>query len=73
MLVKFEQICIVQTTRNCDLFDHKKKKKSKTIFDKALTPFWKMFQSLKQLFNALLLIWRLPSFNIPKITVVRHV
>ena len=57
MLVKFEQNRIVETTRNFELFDEKKKKKKKerkkkrrkkhvfikTIFDKALTPFWKTF------------------------------
>ena len=43
------------------------------IFDKALMPFWKTFLWLKQLFNAKLLISRLPSFSVPKITVVRHV
>ena len=39
MLVKFEQNRIVQTVQNFDLFD----KKGFTIFDKASTPFWKMF------------------------------
>ena len=28
---------------------------------------------LKQLFDAKLLIWRLPSFRVPKIMAVRHV
>ena len=78
MLVKFEQNCLVQTTRNFVLFERKKntKKKKKfqkqknknkkkkrffkTIFDKALTPFWKTFLQLRQLFNAKLLISRLP-------------
>ena len=46
---------------------------SKTIFDKALTPFWKTFLWLKQLFNAKLFISRLPSFSVPTITVVQHV
>ena len=48
MLVKFEQNCVVQTTRHFELFEKKKKKKKKpcfftTIFDKALMPFWKTF------------------------------
>ena len=50
MLVEFEQDCIVQTTRNFELFDKKNKQtKTKTCFffltilDKALTPFWKTF------------------------------
>ena len=57
MLVKFEQNLMVQTTRNLELFDKKKQKQNKTktkqnktktgfiktIFDKALTPFWKTF------------------------------
>ena len=37
MLVKFEQNRMVQTTRNCELFD--KNQVFKTIFDKELTPF----------------------------------
>ena len=44
MLVNFERIRIVQTSRNCELFDKKKKKGFfKTILGKALTPFWKTF------------------------------
>ena len=47
MLVEFEQDCIVQTTRNFELFDKKKQtnKEKKPVFflDKALTPFWKTF------------------------------
>ena len=43
MLVKFEQNCVVQTTRNLELFDKKKKLFLKIIFDKALAPFWKTF------------------------------
>ena len=39
MLVKFEQNRIVQNIQNFDLFD----KKWLSIFDKVLTPFWKMF------------------------------
>ena len=42
MLVKFEQNRMVQTTQNFELFD-KKPRFFKTIFDKALTPFWKTF------------------------------
>ena len=48
---------MVQTTQNFELFDQKK-----NIYDEALTPFWKMFLLLKQLFNAKLLIWRLQFF-----------
>ena len=75
MLVKFEQNRMVQITRNFELFDKKQTKKRgfKTIFEKALTPFWKTFLWLKQLVNATLLIYRLPSFNVPNITVVRPV
>ena len=39
MLVKFEQNRMVQTIQNLKLFG----KKWLTIFDKALTPFWKTF------------------------------
>ena len=79
MLVKFEQNCTVQTTQNFTLFDTKQKREQnitefcKTIFDKALTLFWTTFLKLKQLFNSKILKSRLPSFSIPKITVVRHV
>ena len=45
----------------------------KTIFDEALTTFWTKFLLLKQLLNAKLLISRLPSFSVSKITIVRHV
>ena len=72
MLVQFEQNRVVQTTRNYELFD-KKIGFFKTIFDKALMPFWKIFLQLKQLFNAKLFISRLSSFSVPKITVVWHV
>ena len=37
-----------------------------TIFDKASTPFWNMFLYLKQMFDAKVLIRRLPSFSVPK-------
>ena len=51
----------------------KKKTVFKTIVDKALMPFWKMFMQLKQLFNAQLLISILPPSSAPIITVVRYV
>ena len=47
MLVKFEQIRMVRTKQNFELFD----KKWFTIFDKVLTPF-----SLKQMFASKLFI-----------------
>ena len=37
------------------------------------TPFLKTFLQLKQLFDSKKSVWRLPSFSVPKITVVRHV
>ena len=52
MLVKFEQNRVVRTIQNFELFV----KKWLTIFDKGLTPFWKTFLWLKQLFDAKLLI-----------------
>ena len=73
MLVIFKQNRMVQTAQDFELFDKKKTRFLKTIFDKALTPFWKTFLQLKQLFNAKLLISRLPSFSVPKIMVVQHV
>ena len=42
-------------------------KKWLTIFDKKLTPFWKTFLWLKQLFDAKILIQRLSSFRVPKL------
>ena len=48
MLVKFEQNCMVGTIQNFEFFD----KKWLTIFDKVLTPVWKMFLLLEQLFAA---------------------
>ena len=58
----------MQTTYNFELFE---KKKALVIFDEALTPLWKKFL-LKQLFDAKLLIKKLPSFSVPKTTEVRH-
>ena len=55
--------------QNVELFD----RNWFTIFDIVLTPFWKMFLLLKQKFDAKLLVERLLSFSVPKITVVRHV
>ena len=48
MLVKFEQNSMVRTLKNVELFD----KEWLNIFDKVLTPFWKTFLWLKQLFDA---------------------
>ena len=68
-LAKFEHYRIIRTRWKFELFD----KKASTIFDKASTPFWNMFLKLKQMFDAKVLIKRLPSFSVPKITVIRHV
>ena len=70
MLVKFEQNGMVRSIQNIELFD---KKQCLIILDKVLTLFWKMFLSLKQMFDAKQLIKRLSSISVPKITVVRHV
>ena len=43
------------------------------VFDKASMSFCKMFRYLKQLFDVQILIKRLPSFSVPKITVTRYV
>ena len=81
MLVKFEQNRMVQTKQHFELSDKKKTNKQTNknvfffliIFDKALAPFWKTaFLYLKQVFNAKLLISRLPSAIVPKITLVQH-
>ena len=69
MMVKFEQNRMVRSIQSIVLFD----KKWLSIFDKVLTPFWKTFQWLKQLFDAKTSIQRLSSFSVPKITALRHV
>ena len=61
MLVKFEQNRMVQTTRNFELFDKKKHFFLKPFLTKRWRNFWKTFLWLKRLFNAKLLISRLPS------------
>ena len=76
-IVKFKPNRLVQTTQILSFLKkktkqkQKQKQKQKTIFDKALTPFWKTFLQLKQWFNAKLLISRLPSFSVPKLTIER--
>ena len=62
MLVEFEQNFMVRTLQNFVLFDKK-----------WLTIFEKMFLWLKQLFDSKILIQRLSSFSVPKITALRHV
>ena len=54
MQVKNEQNRMVQTTQDFELIE--KTGFFKKHFDKELTPFWKTFLSLKQSFNAKLLI-----------------
>ena len=54
-------------------FDKKKPPIFKAIFDKALSSFCKTFLQMEQLFNGKLLIFRLPSFGVPKVMVVQHV
>ena len=68
-LAKFEHYRVIRTRWNFELFD----KKASTIFDKASTPFWNMFMYLKQMFDAKVLIKRLPSFSVPKIILIWHV
>ena len=50
---------MVRTMQNFQLFDQK----WLIFFDNVLTPFWKTFLLLKQLFDAKLLIQRLSSFS----------
>ena len=69
MLAKFEHYRVIRTRWNFELSD----KKASTIFDKVSTPFWNMFLLLKEMFDAKGLIKRLPSFSVPKITVIRQV
>ena len=66
MRVKFEQNRMVRTIQNFD-------KKWLKFFDNVLTPFWKTFLRLKQMFDTRILIQRLTSFSVPKITALRHV
>ena len=60
LLVKLKQSGMVQTTRNFECFN-KKIGFFKTIFEKAMTPFWKTFLYLKQLFNPKIFI---PSYHL---------
>ena len=63
---------MVRNVQNFELFDQKKKKKfSKTIFVKVLMLFCKKFVQPKQLFNGILLIFRLLSFSVPKIRPIK--
>ena len=54
-----------------------KKKKKNGFLSLFLTKRWRHFErrfcSWKKMFNAKLLIWRLQSFSVPKITVLRYV
>ena len=73
MQVKFEQNRMVWTIQNFVLFEKKKKKKKRlTIFVKVLTPLWKKFLWLKQLFDAKILFQRLSSFSGPKNKALGH-
>ena len=63
---------MVRNVQNFDLFDEKPNF-FKAILYKALMPFCKAFQKLKQLFNGKVLIFRLLSFSVPKILVVQSV
>ena len=51
----------------CGTFD------KKTFSTKGLMSFWKTFLLLKQVFNSILLIFRLSSFGFPRFMIVRHV
>ena len=74
MLVKFEQNRIVLNTRNFELPEKKKKNRVfKIIFWQSVDAILEMFLLLKLLFNAKLVIRRLPFFSVPKITAPRHV
>ena len=62
---------MVQTTQTCDLFDKK-----------MVTYIWQGVDAILEnvsvcetiiIFDAKILIWRLPPFSIPKITAVWHV
>ena len=55
---KFEQSCMVQTTRNFELFD-------------AILEDVSVAEEI--MLNTKLLIWRLPSFSVSKLTVVQIV
>ena len=63
MLVKFEQKFVWSKLHKILRSFRQKTGFLKTIFDKAFTPFWKTFLELEQLFNAKLLISRLPFFQ----------
>ena len=66
MLVKFEQSCMVQTTRN-ELFE---RVFLLAIFDAILED---VSVAEEIMLNTKVLIWRLPSFSVSKLTVVQIV
>ena len=69
MLVKFEQNRMVQNTRNFELFD-----KKPGFFKPFLTKRWRHLEYIsvaETIFNAKLLIPKLPSFSVQKITVTK--
>ena len=66
MLVKFEQNRMVQTTQNFELFDKKKKKMVfKNHFWQSFGAIFEDISAAETIFNAKLLIFRLPSFSVP--------
>ena len=71
ILAKFEPNSIVQNVQNLS-FWISNASSFMPIFDKALTPFCKMFPLLKPLFDGKLLIFRLPFFGFQKIMVIQH-
>ena len=81
MLVKFEQNRMVHTTtRNCKLFDKKKRFFFFFFFFFFCKHFWQSADAVLEdvsvaktiVFDSKILISRLRSFRVPKITVVWH-
>ena len=66
---KFKPTRTAKNVQNFELFEEKKTGFLKTIFVKALLPFFKTLLSLKQLFDGKLLLFRLLSFSVPKVMV----
>ena len=63
MPVKFEQNRMVTITQTFELLD----RKVLTIFDKAIDAILEDISVDETIFDAELLIWRLPSFSVPNL------
>ena len=71
-LAKFDQNRLIRNVQNFEVFFLQKAVSQVKHSDISLAPFWKQFLEVKQFHDAKTFNTRLPSFVIPKITVVSH-